>query len=115
MLAKFERLKNGAFFLVLLLLLLFILIGIVFIVNVLLKGVFQLRLKVVGNTTSGAYGYQVKKSIALAYLPKDLAELGSRVEVELLGAKCPAVVVQDPLVEIEPIRTRKQLKAGKSL
>ena len=68
----------------------------------------------VGNTTSGAYGFQVKKSIALAYLPKELTERGSRVEVELLGTKCPAVVVQDPLVEIEPVRTRKQLKAAKA-
>lgn len=68
--------------------------------------------KVVGNTTSGSYSYRLKKSIALAYLPLELTELGSRVEVELLGTKCPAIVVKDPLFETEPVRTRRQQKAA---
>lgn len=68
--------------------------------------------KVVGNTTSGSYSYRLKKSIALAYLPLELSELGSRVEVELLGTKCPATVVKDPLFETEPTRTRRQEKAA---
>ncbi|XP_078368879.1 dimethylglycine dehydrogenase, mitochondrial-like [Oculina patagonica] len=69
--------------------------------------------KVVGNTTSGAYSYRLKKSISLAYLPLELTEIGSRVEVELLGAKCPATVVKEPLFDTEPVRTRRQLKAAK--
>lgn len=69
--------------------------------------------KVVGNTTSGAYSYRLKESIAMAYLPLELTELGSRVEVELLGAKCPATVVKEPLFDTEPVRTRRQLKAAK--
>ncbi|CAH3022869.1 unnamed protein product [Porites evermanni] len=69
--------------------------------------------KVVGNTTSGAYSYRLQKSISLAYLPLELTELGSRVEVELLGTKCPATVVKEPLFDTEPVRTRRQLKAAK--
>ncbi len=69
--------------------------------------------QVVGNTTSGAYSYRLKKSISLAYLPLDLTEIGSRVEVELLGAKCPATVVKEPLFDTEPVRTRRELKAAK--
>ena len=69
-------------------------------------------MQVVGNTTSGSYSYRLKKSIALAYLPIELSELGSRVEVELLGTKCPAAVVKDPLFETEPTRTRRQEKAA---
>ena len=70
-------------------------------------------LQVVGNTTSGAYSYRLQKSISLAYLPLELTELGSRVEVELLGTKCPATVVKEPLFDTEPVRTRRQQKAAK--
>ncbi|XP_078608575.1 dimethylglycine dehydrogenase, mitochondrial-like [Branchiostoma floridae x Branchiostoma japonicum] len=62
--------------------------------------------KVVGNTTSGAYGYQIQKSIAYAYVPLHLAEPGTVVEVELLGSRRPATVQQEPLVQTEPVRTR---------
>ena len=68
----------------------------------------------VGNTTSGAYSYRLKKGISFAYLPLELTELGSRVEVELLGTKCPAVVVKEPLFDTEPVRTRRQHKATKA-
>ncbi|KXJ19020.1 Dimethylglycine dehydrogenase, mitochondrial [Exaiptasia diaphana] len=66
--------------------------------------------KVVGNTTTGTYSYTLKKSISFAYLPLELAEIGSRVEVEILGEKCPAVVVKEPLFDTEPVRTRKANK-----
>lgn len=49
----------------------------------------------------------------MAYLPLELTELGSRVEVELLGAKCPATVVKESLFDTEPVRTRRQLQAAK--
>lgn len=49
----------------------------------------------------------------MAYLPLELTEIGSRVEVELLGAKCPATVVKEPLFDTEPVRTRRELKAAK--
>uniref|UniRef100_UPI0037E72A67 dimethylglycine dehydrogenase, mitochondrial n=1 Tax=Semicossyphus pulcher TaxID=241346 RepID=UPI0037E72A67 len=67
--------------------------------------------KVVGNTTSGAYSYSTQQSLAFAYLPLDLCSVGQKVEVELLGRKYPAMVIQEPLVLTEPTRTRLQKKA----
>ncbi|KAJ7988581.1 hypothetical protein DPEC_G00325040 [Dallia pectoralis] len=67
--------------------------------------------KVVGNTTSGAYSYTTQQSLAFAYLPVELCSVGQKVEVELLGNKYPAMVVQEPLVLTEPTRTRLQKKA----
>uniref|UniRef100_A0A8D3DSM4 Dimethylglycine dehydrogenase n=1 Tax=Scophthalmus maximus TaxID=52904 RepID=A0A8D3DSM4_SCOMX len=67
--------------------------------------------KVVGNTTSGAYSYSIQQSLAFAYLPPELCSVGQKVEVELLGRKYPAMVVQEPLVLTEPTRTRLQKKA----
>ncbi|CAN9504354.1 unnamed protein product [Ophioblennius macclurei] len=67
--------------------------------------------KVVGNTTSGAYSYTTQQSLAFAYLPLDLCSVGQKVEVELLGRKYPAMVIEEPLVLTEPTRTRLQKKA----
>lgn len=63
--------------------------------------------QVVGFTSSGSYSYQLKKSICFAYLPPSLSEPGSRVEVEMLGNKFPAVVVQQPLFDPQPIRAKR--------
>ena len=62
--------------------------------------------QVVGFTTSGSYSYQLKKSMCFAYLPASLTQLGSRVEVEMLGSKFPAVVVHQPLFDPEPTRLK---------
>ncbi|CAB1332605.1 unnamed protein product [Coregonus sp. 'balchen'] len=67
--------------------------------------------KVVGNTTSGTYSYTTQQSLAFAYLPVELCSVGQKVEVEMLGRKYPAIVVQEPLVLTEPTRTRLQKKA----
>ena len=50
---------------------------------------------VVGETTSGGFGYRVGKSIALAMLRPDLAVSGTEVEVEIFGQRCKAVVQDD--------------------
>lgn len=62
--------------------------------------------KVIGNTTSGSYSYSIQKSLAFAYVPVELSEVGQQVEVELLGKNYPATIVQEPLVLTEPTRTR---------
>ena len=64
-------------------------------------------------TTSGCFGWQVKKSIAYALLPVELCEKGTEVEVELLGERRLARVENDPLVDVEVVRHRKMLKASK--
>ncbi len=51
--------------------------------------------EVVGETTSGAWGYRVNASIALGMLRTDLAEPGTEVEVDIYGRRCKAVVQDD--------------------
>jgi dimethylglycine dehydrogenase len=50
---------------------------------------------VVGETTSGAWGYRVGGSIALGMLRADLAVPGTELEVEIFGERRPAVVQPD--------------------
>jgi len=51
--------------------------------------------EVVGFTTSGAYGFTVRKSLAVAYVAGALTDL----EVELLGRRVPCTVHTAPLVK----------------
>jgi len=55
--------------------------------------------RLVGMTSSGGYGHRLEKSIALGYIPPDLAEPGTALEVEILGRKRPATVVDMPLYD----------------
>ncbi len=50
------------------------------------------RGEIVGETTSGAWGYRVGASIALAMLRADLAVPGTEIEVEIYGERRRAVV-----------------------
>ena len=49
--------------------------------------------------TSGGYGHTVGVSIALAYLPFEHARDGTELEVEILGDRRPARVVEQPLYD----------------
>lgn len=51
--------------------------------------------EVVGETTSGGYGYAVDASIALAVVRSDLSEPGTELEVELYGKRFKATVQPD--------------------
>mgnify|MGYP001799576102 CR=1 FL=1 len=51
--------------------------------------------QIVGETTSGAWGYRVNKSIALGMLRTDLAVPGTEVEVNIFGEMRKAVVQED--------------------
>ncbi len=51
--------------------------------------------KVVGETTSGAFGYRVQRSVALGMLRADLAVPGTELEVEIYGERFRAVVQED--------------------
>ena len=63
--------------------------------------------QVVGETTSGAWGYRVGKSIALGMLRADLTEPGTGIEVEIYGERFPATVQPDaPLWDPENERLR---------
>ena len=63
--------------------------------------------QVVGETTSGAWGYRVNASIALGMLRTDLTEPGTEIEVDIYGERCRAVVQPDgPLWDPENERLR---------
>ncbi|QRI65556.1 GcvT family protein [Shinella sp. PSBB067] len=63
--------------------------------------------KVVGETTSGNWGYRVGKSIALGMLRADLAVPGTEVEVEIYGDRFKAIVQPDgPLFDPNNERLR---------
>lgn len=63
--------------------------------------------KVVGETTSGAYGYRVDKSIALGMVQADCTAPGTELEVDIFGLRCKAIVQEDaPLFDPENARLR---------
>ena len=62
---------------------------------------------VVGEVTSGGYGYRVDASIALGVVRSDLAEPGTALEIEIFGERCKAIVQEDqPLWDPENERLR---------
>jgi len=63
--------------------------------------------QVVGETTSGGYGYRVAASIAFGMLRADLAAPGTELEVDIYGERRKAVVQEDqPLWDPQNERIR---------
>ena len=56
--------------------------------------------------TSGGYGYTVERSIAYAYLPPELTEPGTAVEVEVFGEWVGGEVAAEPLFDPKGERIR---------
>ncbi|HXY85481.1 MAG TPA: glycine cleavage T C-terminal barrel domain-containing protein, partial [Gaiellaceae bacterium] len=54
--------------------------------------------EVVGRVRSAAYGFTVRRNVALAKLPATFAE-GDEVEVDVMGELVPAVVAPDVLYD----------------
>ena len=62
---------------------------------------------VVGETTSGAWGYRIGASVALGVVRSELATPGQKLEIEIFGQRCPATVQPDaPLWDPENARLR---------
>ncbi|MEM6440828.1 MAG: glycine cleavage T C-terminal barrel domain-containing protein, partial [Pseudomonadota bacterium] len=51
--------------------------------------------KRVGFVTSGGYGHTLKKSLAMALLEPDHAEIGTDLSVHVVGVERPAKVIPD--------------------
>jgi glycine cleavage system aminomethyltransferase T/glycine/D-amino acid oxidase-like deaminating enzyme len=60
----------------------------------------------VGFVTSAAYGYTIGRGIAYAWLPAELTEVGTRVEIDYFGNRVGAVVAAEPLVDPGMARIR---------
>jgi 4-methylaminobutanoate oxidase (formaldehyde-forming) len=61
--------------------------------------------EVVGRVTSAGYGYAVERSIAYAYLPAG-HDVGTAVEVDILGRWVPGEVAREPLYDPDGERVR---------
>ena len=63
---------------------------------------------IVGETTSGAWGYRIGKSVALGMIRPDLCMPGAKVEVEIFGERFAATVQADqPLWDARNDRLRR--------
>lgn len=58
----------------------------------------------VGLTTSGAYGHTVGQSLAFAYVAQDHSTPGSELEVEVLGRRCTAKVLDEAVYDPQNLR-----------
>jgi len=60
----------------------------------------------VGVTTSGAYGHHVGKSLAFAYVGPDRSGPGTELRVDLLGERCTATVLAEPVYDPQNLRLK---------
>jgi dimethylglycine dehydrogenase len=60
----------------------------------------------VGRTTSGAYGYSIGKSLAVAYVDADKAAPGTQMQIQMLGKRHQAIVIPDSPWDPENARLR---------
>jgi hypothetical protein len=62
--------------------------------------------KVVGFVTSGGYAHHARKSVALGFVPVEMARDGLEVEIEILGDMRKARLVTTPLFDADNARMR---------
>jgi dimethylglycine dehydrogenase len=62
--------------------------------------------EVVGWVTSGGYAHASRKSVAMGYVPKDIADESEGWEIELLGERLPARLQPVPLFDANAQRMR---------
>jgi dimethylglycine dehydrogenase len=68
--------------------------------------------EVIGWVTSGGYGHHVQQSIALGYVPTELASADGagadgRFEIEIIGRRRPARLQPEPLFDPQGLRMRQ--------
>ncbi|ABV93227.1 FAD dependent oxidoreductase [Dinoroseobacter shibae DFL 12 = DSM 16493] len=62
--------------------------------------------EVVGFCTSGGYAHFTGKSIALGFVPREMAQDGLEASIEILGDHCPATLITTPLFDPDGARMR---------
>lgn len=55
--------------------------------------------KAVGYVSSGGFAHSVGKSVAFGYVPTELAKAGTKVDIEINGARFPAEILGAPLYD----------------
>lgn len=51
--------------------------------------------EVIGRATGGGYGWRMQESLALAMVQPDLSEVGTKLEIDILGKRFKCTVVED--------------------
>ncbi len=64
--------------------------------------------EIAGRVTSGGYGYTVERSIAYAYLPREV-ETGTPIEIDIFGQWAGGEVAREPLFDPRGERVRAPL------
>lgn len=62
--------------------------------------------RVVGTVTSAGWGHRIGRNIAMGFVEPDLAAIGTRLDVEVMGEAVPAEVVEECLYDPENTRVR---------
>ncbi len=62
--------------------------------------------RVIGWVTSGAFGHRVQQSLALGYVPADLAGESSGFEIEIIGRRCRAAPIAGAAYDAHGSRMR---------
>jgi dimethylglycine dehydrogenase len=62
--------------------------------------------KVIGVTSSGAYGHAVQKSLGFVFVKPEYAEPGTIFDVQILGNRCPAKVLAEAAYDPQNKRLR---------
>jgi len=62
--------------------------------------------EIVGRVTSGGYGYAIGASIAFAYVPREYADVGTRLSVDIFGEWIEGEVSAEPLYDPKGERVR---------
>ena len=57
--------------------------------------------KVIGRATGGEYGFRLDKSIALAMVKPDLANVGEKLKVDILGKMYEATILEESPFDVE--------------
>jgi len=63
--------------------------------------------RIIGMTTSAAFGYRVGKPVALAFVESDVVTAGREVMVEIAGAPAPGHLVIGPAYDSDGARMRQ--------
>ncbi len=62
--------------------------------------------KVVGWVTSGGYGHSVNQSLALGYIPRELAAATHGFEIEIIGERRAAKRLDAPIFDPQGLKMR---------
>ncbi|MGB2490302.1 MAG: glycine cleavage T C-terminal barrel domain-containing protein, partial [Candidatus Puniceispirillaceae bacterium] len=60
----------------------------------------------IGRATSGGYGFRIDRSLALAMVQPEFAALGTKVEIDILGTRYQAEVIEESPFDPENERLR---------